>query len=137
MSNTKYELGVQHFALGDIDWSSDTIRAMLVTALYTPDTSAAGDEFVSAIPSGAIVQRSGPMTGKSIAGSVINCSPFTMSLVPTGHVVKYVIWYQDTGSDSTSLLILIDDTAQVLPKVTDGSDITVTPDTGPNKLFAL
>jgi hypothetical protein len=126
-----------HFAQADVNFPSNNIKACLVTSAYAPDL--VNDEFLSTISgvSGAIVQRSGNLTGKTNAAGVLNCSNFTLSLVPTGHVIKYVVFYKDTGSDSTSILLLIDDTGNNLPTTTDGGDLTYQVSTGPNKLGAL
>ncbi len=136
MSNSWFPKGLQHFTQADINFPSDNIKALLVSANYTPSAS---DEFVSTIAavSGAILSRSGNLTGKSNAGGVLNCANFTFTLVATGHVGKYVVVYKDTGSDATSELILIDDTGNNFPVTTDGGDITFQVSTGPNKLGAL
>lgn len=139
MSNSWYAKGLQHFSQADINFPSDNIKCCLVTSAYTPDTSASGDEHLSTISgiSGAIVQRSGNLSGKTNTGGVLKCSNITLSLVPVGHVIKYVVFYKDTGSDSTSILILIDDTGNNLPTTTDGGDLTYQVGPGPNYLGAL
>jgi hypothetical protein len=139
MSNSWYAKGLGHFAQADINFPSANIKAALVTSAYTPDTSATGDEFLSTISGigGAIVARSANLAGKTNVGGVLNCSNITFSLVPVGHVIKYVVLYKDTGSDASSLLILIDDTGQNLPTTTDGGDLVYQVSSGPNKLGAL
>jgi hypothetical protein len=129
----------KHFTQGDINFPSDNIKAALVTSAYTPDTSAAGDEFLSTISglAGAIVSRSGNLASKTNVGGVLGCANFTVTLVPTGHVIKYVVFYKDTGVDATSILLLIDDTGQNLPTTTNGADLQYQVSTGPNKLGAI
>lgn len=136
MSNSWYPVGLEHFAKGDINFLTANIKALLVTSAYTP---AATDEFVSTIAaiSGAIVSRSGNVSGKTVTGGVLNCSNFTVPLVPTGHVIKYVVFYKDTGADGTSLLFIVDDTGNNLPTTTDGADLEYQVSTAPNKLGAL
>lgn len=144
MANAFYQQGIQSIGTlrsgrTRIDLVNDDIRAMLVTADYTPDTSALGDEFVSTISSipGAVVARSAALTGLTLLGGVWNCSNFTFSLVPIGSTIKYLIFYKNNGSDATDQLILKDDTAQGLPKDTDGGDVAVQIDPGANKLGVL
>lgn len=136
MSNAWFPKGLEHFASGDINFLTANIKAALVTSAYVPGAT---DEFLSVISgiSGAIVSRSGNLAGKSVTGGVLNCSNITINLVPTGHVIKYVVFYKDTGVDATSLLILIDDTGNNLPTTTDGGDLQYQVSTGPNKLGAL
>lgn len=134
--NSWYPKGLEHFASGDVNFLTANIKAALVTSAYTP---ASTDEFLSTISgiSGAIVSRSGNLAGKSVTGGVLNCSNFTISLVSNGHVIKYVVFYKDTGSDATSILLLVDDTGNNLPTTTDGADLQYQVSTSPNKLGAL
>lgn len=131
--NSWFPKGLEHFASGDINFLMANIKAALVTSAYTPGPT---NEFLSTI-SGAIVARSGNLSGKSVTGGVLNCSNFTVTLVPAGHVIKYVVFYKDTGSDATSLLILVDDTGNNLPTTTDGGDLQYQVSSAPNKLGAL
>ncbi len=136
MSNAWYPKGVEHFAQGDVNFLTANIKALLVTSAYTP---AATDEFVSTIAaiSGAIVSRSGNISGKTVTSGRLNCSNFTISLVPLGHVIKYVVFYKDTGVDATSLVLFVDDTGNNLQTTTDGADLQFQVSTAPNKLAAL
>lgn len=129
----------KHFTQGDVNFLTDNIKAAAVTAAYSPDTSASGDEFLSSISgiSGAILSRSANLTGKTNVGGVLNCANFTFSLVPIGHVIKYVVFYQDTGSDATSIMLVVDDTGNNLPTTTDGGDLGFQISAGPNKLGAI
>lgn len=137
MSNSWYAKGLEHFASADVNFPTANIKAALVTSAYVPDTSA--DEFLSVISgiSGAIISRSSNLSSKTVTGGVLNCANFTFSLVPVGHVIKYVVFYKDTGLDSSSILLLVDDTGNNLPTTTDGGDLQYQVSTGPNKLGAL
>ncbi len=134
--NSWYPKGLEHFAQGDVNFLTANIKAALVTSAYTP---ASTDEFLAVISgiSGAIVARSGNVSGKSVTGGVLNCSNFTIPLVANGHVIKYVVFYKDTGVDATSILLLVDDTGNNLPTTTDGADLGFQVSTAPNKLGAL
>jgi hypothetical protein len=132
MSNRWYPKGLEHFTSAGINFLSDNIKACCVTATYTP---AAANEFLSSVS--GIISRSANLTGKTNTGGVLNCSNFNFSLVPTGNVVKYIVFYKDTGSDASSILILVDDTGENLPTTTDGGDLTYQVSTGPNKLGAI
>jgi hypothetical protein len=138
VSNQFYAKGLGAFADAGINWASDNIKAALVTSAYTPDTSASGDQFLSTISGigGAILARSGNLSSKTNVGGVLNADNLTWSLVPSG-TAKYVVIYKDTGSDATSPLIIIDDTANNLPCLANGGNITAQWSTGPNKIGAL
>lgn len=136
MSNSWTPLGLEDFATAQINFLTANIKALLVTSAYTPSPT---DHFVAAIAavSGAIVARSGNISGKSVTGGVLNCSNFTIPLVANGHVIKYVVFYKDTGSDATSPFFIVDDTGNNLPTTTDGADLQFQVSVAPNKLGAL
>lgn len=135
MANSLYDKGRQKFLEGSISWTSDNIKAVLVdSALYTRSLS--GDEFLSAIASGARVATSSNMTGKTATAGVADCDDFTFATV-TGAQCAYVVFYKDTGSAATSPLICCDDTAANLPVTPNGDGIDVVIDSGSNKLFKL
>jgi hypothetical protein len=134
MANTLYDLGRQGILDGTISMSSGSIKALLATSGYTPNTST--DEYVSNVGSGNIVVRSAAFTSKTYSAGVFNAAGVTFSAV-TGSAASYIILYSDTGTDSTSRLVCIIDTATGLPVTPNGGDITVTWDTGANKIFKL
>ncbi len=134
--NSWYQNGLKHFSQADVNYPSDNIKACLVSALYTPNLTT--DEFLSTVvASGGILKRSANLSGKTNTGGVLNCSNILFSLVTTGFVGKYVVFYKDTGVDATSILLLIDDTGNNFPVTTDGGDITFQVSTGANKLGHL
>ena len=134
--NAWYAKGVEAFAGKLIDFDGDNIKALLAPGTYSPDMD--NDQFVSTIPALAIVSRSPNLAGKSETGGVLNCSTVTFSLVgPSGTLIPYVVFYQDTGSDASSRLLFKYDTGQNLPVTAIGGDISVQIDTGPYKLARL
>lgn len=102
---------------------TDDIRVLLATNSYVPNIDT--DQFVSIIPGGAIAARSGALTGKSFNLTAFVAANVTLSLVPAGAAILYVIVYKWTGSDATSRLLIKDDTAKNLPVTPNGTDITV------------
>jgi hypothetical protein len=68
---------------------------------------------------------------------VANAANVTYTAVTAGSTVTYLAIYKDTGSNSTSPLIALIDTATGLPVSTNGGDITVSWDTGANKILKL
>lgn len=134
MANALYDKGREGILDGSIVVPSDTIKALLATSSYTPNV--ATHQNVSDISSGNIVVRSSAFSSKTETGGVFNAANVTFTAV-TGSVASYIVIYKDTGTDSTSRLIAIIDTATGLPVTPNGGDITITWDTGANKIFKL
>jgi hypothetical protein len=135
MSNAFYGKGRQAFAEGSVPWLTANIKSVLVDAAqYTVaiDTH----QFLSDIPSGARIATSPNMTGKSTTLGVLNVANFAWAAV-SGLSAEIAIWYLDTGTASTSPLLLYIDTATGLPVTPNGGDINWQTDTGANKLAKL
>ena len=133
MANALYDFGRQAILDGSVNVSSDTIKALLATSSYTPNLST--NEFVSDIGANIVV-RSSALASKTEAAGVFDAADVTFTAV-TGSAASYIILYKDTGTDSTSRLIAIIDTATGLPVTPNGGDITITWDNGSNKIFKL
>lgn len=134
MANQWYGKALESFAGGGINWGSDNIKVLLATNGYTPSINT--DQFVTDVSSGNIVARSGNLSSKSATLGVLNAANVTFTSV-TGSQCPYVIVYKDSGTDSSSPLIVKIDTATGLPVTPNGGDITVQWDTGSNKIAAL
>jgi len=133
MANRLYDLGRESFLKGEISWSGDNIKAVLVdSASYTPDTAV--DQFFDDIS--GVVATSGNLASPTSTGGVAGAADVTFSSV-TGNQSEFIVVYQDTGTPSTSRLIALVDTATGLPVTPNGGDITVQWDTGANKIFKL
>jgi hypothetical protein len=132
MTNVLYDKGREGILDGSISVSADTIKALLATSAYTPN--AATHQFVSDLT--GIVVRSSAFSTKTETGGVFSAANITFSAV-SGSAAAYLIIYKDTGTDSTSRLIAIIDTATGLPVTPNGGDINVSWDTGANKIFKL
>ncbi len=134
MSTFIYDKGRSAILDGLIAWSTDTIKAMLVTSSYVASQSA--DQFVSDVPSGDIVVRSTALSGKTSTAGVANASNLTISSV-TGSAANAIVLYKDTGTDSTSRLIAYIDNYSGLPVTPNGGNITIAWPTDANKIFKL
>lgn len=135
MATALYDKAREAFANGDIDWVSDDIRAILVDAAdYTVNFTT--HDFLDDVPSGARVATSAALTGKSSTNGVCDHATGTWSSV-TGDQSEAVVYYQHTGTESTSRLIAYVDNFTGLPVTPNGQNITFTPSTGANKLFKL
>lgn len=135
MANALYDLGRQGFLDGSIDWDTDNIKVVLVDAAdYT--VNLATDNDLADIIAGARVATSNNLTSKTVTAGVADAADVTFTAV-TGDVSEALVIYQDSGVESTSRLIAYIDSATGLPVTPNGGDITVTWDSGANKIFKL
>ena len=133
--NSLYDLGRQAYLEGTLAWLTDNVKCCLVnTSSYTVNLGA--DQYLSAIPGGAIIATSGNLTSKTSTAGVANAANITFTAV-TGSTVGALVIYKDTGSALTSPLIAYIDTGAGLPFTPTGGDITISWDTGSNKIFKL
>lgn len=134
MSNTLYDHARELFATGKIDWTSDSFKVYLVSSGYTPATSS--HTMLSDVSSSARIAGPVALSSNTAAAGACDAADITFSSV-SGSVVTYIILYKDTGTESTSPLIAIIDTATGLPITPNGGDIIITWDSGTNKIFRL
>ena len=135
MANALFDKARQRFLEGQFNWTTDTIKAVLVdSGTFTVNLSA--HEFLSDVGGGARISTSGAFTGKATTGGAADANDVTFTSV-TGASIEAIIIYKDTGSDATSPLIAYIDTATGLPITPNGGDIIVTWDNGANKIFKL
>lgn len=123
MANALYDKGRESFLKGEISWSGDNIKAVLVdTATYTANL--ATDQFLSAIPLLERVATSDNLASKTTASGTADAADITFSAV-TGDQSEALVLYQDTGVEATSRLIAYIDNATGLPVTPNGGDVQV------------
>jgi hypothetical protein len=109
MANTLYDKARQRFLEAGINWMTDTIKVMLVdTGAYTPQTAV--HEYLSDIPTSARIAGPVTLTAKATTGGAADAADCTFSSV-SGASIEAIIIYVDSGTESTSPLIAIIDTA--------------------------
>jgi hypothetical protein len=134
MANALYDLGREKFLNGEIDWTDNDIKLLLVdTGSYM--VNLATHEFHSDISSG-IIATSGDFASKTTTAGVAGAANVVLSSV-TGSQSEAIIIYKDSGMSSSSPLIAYIDTATGLPVTPNGADITIEWDTGSDKIFKL
>lgn len=135
MANTLYDYARQRFLEAQLNWTSDTIKVILVdTGAYTPNTST--HQYLSDVSGSARIAGPVTLTSKSTAGGAADAADCTFTAV-TGASIEAIIIYKDSGTESTSPLIAYIDTATGLPITPNGGDIIVTWDNGTNKIFKV
>jgi hypothetical protein len=114
----------QHLWSASLNWNSDNIKMLGATSGYTPNTAVGGDQFLNpAIAGGNIVCTSSNLSGKSSTSGVLKATNPVFSSVSGSTIVQFVI-YDDTGTSTTSELLIIYDTAAGgLPCVPNGGNI--------------
>ena len=108
-----------------VDFDTDAIKVMIMEG-YTYDAT---DKYVSHVPSGQIVARSGALSGKGVTNGTATASNVVLTSVAAGHTISSIIVYKDTGNDATSTLIAHIDKQQDgttnISLATNGTDVTV------------
>lgn len=135
MANTLYDYARQRFLEAQINWMTDTVKAILVdTGAYTPQTAV--HQYLSDIPTSARIAGPVTLTSKATTGGAADAADCTFTSV-TGPSIEAIVIYSDTGTESTSPLIAYIDTATGLPITPNGGDIIVTWDNGTNRIFKV
>ncbi len=144
MASFLYDLGRERFlgvASGSINWTNDTIKAVLVSSSYTPNQ--ATDDFVA----NKIHAHTASLTAQTITGKATNGNGtasganVTFTAVPAPFTWNYVALFKHDGTANPGgypLIALLDSTAVTgLPLTSSGGDITISWNTGANKIFKL
>lgn len=138
MTAALYDKGRQAFLEGNIDWTNDDIRVVLIdTALYTVDL--ANHDFLDDVAGGSRVAVGGAsLANKSSTDGTADADDYVISAV-SGASIEAMIIYLHTGSDATARLIAYLDSASVtgLPLTPNGGDVTIAWDNGADKIFTL
>lgn len=131
MANTLYPLGAEKMLSATIDFANDTIKAILVSSMYT---YSAAHEFLDDLTTIGTAQE---LLNKTIIGGAFDADDITFPMLASGSVIKAVVLYQHTGVGGTSALIAYYDTVTGFPAATNGGSHTVTWSDGTGKIFKL
>lgn len=134
MANALYPTFKKKLMEAGITMTSDTIKVALIdTGVYTYSAS---DEFYDDVSAGTIGTPQ-TLTTPSLTVNVFDADNVTFTSV-SGNSVEALIIYKDTGTPATSpVIVYIDSVSSGLPVTPNGGDITITWDSGANKIFAL
>src|SRR5262245_16104482 len=135
MANALYARGKEALLAGDFDWDAATVKLVLAdSADYTPNL--ATDTGLTNVSVAGRVATSGTFTGRTPTGGVADAAAVTLTAV-TGDPSELIIIYKDSGTETTSYLLVKIDVATGLPVTPNGGNITVNWDTGPSRIFSL
>ncbi len=134
MANALYGKGKEKLLTAAVNFSSETIKAALVSTAYSPNLST--DEFYTTI-SPHVLGTPQTLGTKSILLGVFDAADSLFEAVFAGSTVKAVVLYKDSGLAGTSPLLAYIDTITGFPLATNGGDIQIVWDSGAYKIFSL
>lgn len=124
MASFVYDKAREKFLNGQLSWTTDTIKAVLVPTAYTPN--AATHEFLSSITSGQRLATSPALTSKTSTAGVADAADTVFTAVTNASQGAAIVLIKDTGTDTTSPLIAyIDQATAGLPVTPNGGDINL------------
>jgi hypothetical protein len=131
MASALYDKGREKFLSGDIDWVNDTIRVAFLGSGYTANM--ATDEFFGPLVT-ALIGTPIELTSKTATAGVADAADVTSGNIGAGSTITQIVIYKYTGDANTSPLIAREDVAST---PTNGGTITLSWDSGANKIFKL
>lgn len=148
MANQLFDTGRQKFLNGEIDYTNDDIRIVLVDT--NDHTFTFSEEFLSDITAAGLIGENGTaltndtaintdtpsLANKTSTAGVADADDVVLTAV-SGDQAEALVIFKWTGVSTTSPLIAYIDTATGLPVTPNGGDITIAWDSGANKIFKL
>ena len=134
MANALYGKGKEKLLTAAVNFSSETIKAALVSTAYSPNLST--DEVYTTI-SPHVLGTPQTLGTKSILLGVFDAADSLFEAVLAGSTVKAIVLYKDSGLAGTSPLLAYIDTITGFPLATNGGDIQIVWDSGAYKIFSL
>lgn len=117
----------ERFATRQLSWLEGDIRAVMLPPGVVFDFS---EETLADIPVGSRISTSDPLTNRTATGGILSADPVRFPAVDDTRLVAQVVFYVDTGVESTSILIAYfgDEGLQGDPFVPMGVDYYLYPD---------
>lgn len=142
MANVLFDPGREGFLDGTIDWDTAVIKVALVRGY----TLTASHKFVSDVTGagGTLVATSAALGSKTVTNGIADGADLTFTAVASGAAITSILIFQSSavtgGGDvaaGSQRVIGFVDTATNLPVTPNGGDISITWDSGANKIFKL
>jgi hypothetical protein len=105
-----YPIARQRFATAALDWPTSNIKVMLLAASYVPDFTNQFLSDVQAADSSDILATSANITNLAATNGYCTGDTTSFGVIESPLPAGYIIFYQDTGTPSTSPLICFLDT---------------------------
>jgi hypothetical protein len=138
MANMLYNKAREAFLKGEINWVTDTIKAVLVdieTVGHKYDVDAANHQYLAIIPAEARIATA-TLTGKTATDGIADASDTVFGNV-AGNRCGALVLFKDTGNVATSPLIAYLDAGLGLPVTPNGENINIQWGDTYNKIFRL
>lgn len=136
MASAMYGKGREKFGNGAINWGADTIKAQLVDlGAYTPSLDV--DEFLTDIPSGALIGTAQTLASKTNVLGVLDAADVSVTGLSGAPTLEAIAIFKDTGTPSTSPLIFLIDTATGLPVAAGATQVDIAWSNGSNKIAKI
>ena len=139
MSNHLFPNGKQRILEGSIAILTDSIKLALIGSGYTQsDTHTWYSDLGANVISTPVAMAS--KTSNVPTGGVFNAASVTFPAVASGSTISGLVIYKDTGTTTTSPLIVWYDTkadSTAISVATNGGDVTVNFSTGASRVFQL
>ena len=138
MADFLYNSYKEELLKAGINVTSANVRVLLAnTNIYTAVVGS--DTVLANIDASARVATSANVITDqtTITNGVLDFNDITYSSVAAGNAAEAIVIYEWTGTETTSNLIAYIDQATGLPVTPNGGDITITWNSGANKIFAL
>jgi hypothetical protein len=134
MANQLYPKARQRFGKAQLNWETATIKAVLIYDTYTFDAT---DEFLVDI-AGAHRGPVATLANKTITNGFANADPTDFLALALTAAANAVVFYVDTGSSATDVLIAYMDSLDGFPLAADSAgDFTLYPDVAFGGYFRL
>jgi hypothetical protein len=114
----------QDFATKNFDWTANTVKILLMDVGFVPDFT---KQFRSDIPAGNVIATSANITGRTATLGYCDGDTVGFGVISDPRLAASLVFFEDTGTPSTSRLIAYFDPATLpgLPAVLSGLDYFV------------
>jgi hypothetical protein len=134
MANLLVPKGIDRVYNKNVDVSADVIKVGLVRGY----TYSSAHQFLSDVKgAGGNVLATDTLASKSMSSGVFDAGDSSFGVVASGAACNHLIIYHDTGTSSSSTLLVVIDTATGLPVTPNGSTISVTWSNTADRIFHI
>jgi len=130
MANLLYGKAREAYLLGNLDWVTNGMKAVLVNTVTGTVYTVAGNEdthdFLDDVAAGARIDTAETIGNRTAVLGVADGDNVTFLLVAAGGAIEAIVIYNDTPTaESAKELVAYIDSATGLPVTPGGGDITV------------
>lgn len=136
MAAQLYPSARKAFLDGDIDWLVHNFRVLLIDkTIYVANFTS--DQFLSHVPTPAIIYTTEPLTAKTSVDGVADAADIETDILDGEQLVTAAVIFQDTGVAGTSRLVTYTDSGIGFPLIQSGGPVQIRWSDGPTRIFKL